>query len=391
MLRSPQAARGAMRCRTALLWLLALLPFPAVGTEASGTPSTESLATERLATDNLATNGPPADGSTTEARVRSEGEVQRDQLMEISCRDAENHPDSWLDRTHSYLNRRLCEPAAWFDGFFGDDRALEETPVGTFFRLRNEVRWDETEDYRIRVRLNANISLPGASERLRLLVTRDEDVRGEFEPDTRIDGSQNDTRVGLRYNLREDDRSRFDLQATIKANFSSVNPVARARYRHVRQLTDETFARFTQIAFWEADDGFGTTSRADWEWYPGYDTQLRLTGQGTWSEATSGVEWQSAATAFRQLDQKTAIRSELGAVGRTRPEWETLEYFVNFRYRRAFLRPWLFYELQPEHAWPVDQFTGERRADWRFTVTLEIQFENEPAREERTRRRLLPF
>ncbi|HAR32140.1 MAG TPA: hypothetical protein DCR65_11480, partial [Gammaproteobacteria bacterium] len=79
---------------------------------------------------------------------------QRDELMDVSCRDQEDRPDSWLDRTHSYLNQRLCEPAAWFDGFFGDDRALEETPVGTFFRLRNEVRWDQSEDLRARVRLS---------------------------------------------------------------------------------------------------------------------------------------------------------------------------------------------------------------------------------------------
>lgn len=49
------------------------------------------------------------------------------------CQDELGRPDSWLDRSHSYLTQRLCEPAAWFDGFFGDPRSLEETPVGTFF------------------------------------------------------------------------------------------------------------------------------------------------------------------------------------------------------------------------------------------------------------------
>ena len=67
-------------------------------------------------------------------------------------------------------NRQLCEPAAWFDGFFGDSRAFEETPVGTFVRLRNSLQWDEAEGWSVGVRVRANVLLPRVSERLRLLV-----------------------------------------------------------------------------------------------------------------------------------------------------------------------------------------------------------------------------
>jgi len=315
-----------------------------------------------------------------------DGETSRAQYLEISCYDQAGRPDSWLDRTHTYFNRQLCAPAAWFDGFFGDERALEETPVGTFFRLRNELHWDETEDWRMRVRLSANIHLPGASERLRLLITRDEDVRGEFEADSRTETSDNRTRVGIRYNLRDGRRSRFDLDASVRANIGTFNPILRARYRHTRELTDSTLARFTQIGFWEREDGFGVTSRADWEWFRSQETQLRLTSQGTWSEGSDGVEWRYGMVGYRQLDERTAIRSEIGAVGETEPDLATREYFVNFRFRRSFLRPWLFYELQPERAWPLDRNTDERRGDWRFKFTLEVQFENEPARLERESR-----
>jgi len=320
----------------------------------------------------------------------SEGEVTRTRLMEISCRDEEDHPASWLDRYHSYLTQRLCQPAAWFDGFFGDDRALEETPVGTFFRLRNELEWDESEDFNARVRLSANISLPGASDRLRLLLTRDEDVRGEFEPYTPVEAGDDEkqTRLGLRLNVVDRMWSRLDVDSTVQVNTDSLNPILRGRYRYVEQLTTHTFARFTQIAFWEYEDGFGTTSRADWEWYRTTDTQMRVSGQGTWSEVSEGVDWRSSITAFRQLNEKTAIRTELGAFGWTEPEWETEELFVNFRYRRTFLRPWLFYELRPEHAWVIDEDSNNRRGDWRFIVTLEVQFENEPSREEREERRV---
>lgn len=356
---------------------------------AAGPVLTEEIVRAESAQEETGADEAVPDDDEQEPMDKEEREAQQAELIELSCRDQEDRPDSWLDRTHAYFNQRLCEPAAWFDGFFGEDRALEETTVGTFFRLRNEVRWDQTDDYRMRVRLSANIDLPGASERLRLLITRDEDVRGDFEQDSRVAGSDTQTRVGLRYNLRDKRRSRFDLDGTVRANLNTFNPILRARYRHTRELTDRTFARFTQIGFWEGDDGFGTTSRADWEWLYDQRTQLRLTGQGTWSEATRGVDWRSGIVGYRQLTPKTAIRSEIGAFGSTRPSVEAEEYFVNFRFRRTFLRPWLFYELQPERGWPRDMETGERRGDWRFTATLEIQFENSSARMQRERREVI--
>jgi hypothetical protein len=390
------AATNAWRSLAAAAWIVASAALGAVADEAPGDPAEPDAAASAIAASRgdaaPAADTPPAtlveQPIPSGAPAQTDEEAARAKLMEISCRDARDLPDSWLDRTHSYLNQRLCEPAAWFDGFFGDERALEETPVGTFFRLRNELRWDESEGFRVRVRLSANISLPGASEKLRLLLTRDEDVRGEFEPYLPVEESDKQTRIGLRYNLSEKLRSRLDADATVKVNLNSLNPVLRARYRQVEQLTDNSFGRFTQIAFWQGGDGFGTTSRADWEWYRDYDTQLRLSGQGTWSEESEGLDWRTSVTGFRQLDLKTAIRTELGAIGYTDPRFETEEYFLNFRFRRTFLRPWLFYELQPERAWVLDDESGNRRGDWRFIASIEIQFENAPAREEREERNL---
>jgi hypothetical protein len=376
-----RARRRHLTVAALLCWLIA------------GPAQTEEITEESIARDPAAeaARGTPDDSTTDDDSMTDTegGAAVRADLMELSCRDSQARPDSWMDRTHSYLNRRLCEPAAWFDGFFGDDRTLEETPVGTFFRLRNEVEWDETKDYKVRVRLSANIELPGASERLRLLISRDEDLRGEFDSSpSRLDRSEDQTRIGLRYNLRDGRRSRFDLDGTVRVKFDSLNPRLRGRYRHVRELTDNTFGRFTQAVLWEGDDGFGTISRADWEWLRSQETQFRVTGQGTWSETSEGVDWRTGIIGYRQLNPKTAIRTEIGAFGVTRPKLENREYFVNFRYRRTFLRPWLFYELQPEHAWPVDRETGDRRGDWRFRATLEIQFESTASRMQRERRDL---
>ena len=318
---------------------------------------------------------------------REERKRQQEELQEVSCRDDQDRPETWLDRSHSYMLQRLCEPAAWFDGFFGEDRALEVTPVGTFFRFRNSVLWDETEGTSLGMQIRANIVLPRISERVRLLVSRDEDLTGEFGDGPPVGDPDDRTRLGLRFLATERARSRFDIDGTVRVSGSSLNPRVRGRYRYVQGLSEHTLGRATQSVFWEREDGVGTTSRLDWEWLPDRDRLVRWTGQGTWSEASSGVDWQTSVVAFQQLDSRTALRGEIGAFGFTHPGFDVEEYFVALRYRRQFLRHWLFWEIQPERAWPRDFDTGEsRRADWRLTFTLEVQFENESARRERLRR-----
>ena len=309
----------------------------------------------------------------------------REELMDLSCRDDEDRPESWLDRSHSYVNQRLCEPAAWFDGFFGDPRSFEETPVGTFIRVRNAVQWDETEGWSFGLRVRANVLLPRVSERVRLLVTRDDDISGEFRDGPAADDSDDRTRLGLRFIASEAARSQLDFDGTVRVSGSGLNPRVRGRYRYVRGLTPRSLGRATQSVFWERDEGFGTTSRLDYEWLPDRDRLVRWTTQGTVSQESDGIDWSTSLIGFRQLSPRTALRTELGAFGMTSPSFETEEFFVAFRYRRQFLRNWLFFELQPEHAWPLDFETGERRRDWRMTFTLEVQFENQRSRRQRLR------
>jgi len=324
----------------------------------------------------------PVDSGKAED-AKAERQARQQQLMEMSCRDEQGRPEGWLDLTHSYLSQRLCEPAAWFDGFFGDPRTLEENPVGSFIRLRNAARWDEDEGLKYRVSVRANVILPRLSERLRLLVARDEELEGEYTDATAFDDPENRTRLGLRYIASERSRSRFDVDGTVRLSSGSLNPRIRGRYRYVRGLTDRSLGRFTQSAFWETDEGFGLTTRLDWEWLPSRDRLVRWSTRGTWSQESDGIDWRTGLVSFHQLDRRSAVRVEAGAWGQTEPRFETEEYFVALRYRRQFLRHWLFYEIEPEHAWPKDLDTGERRSDWRLTFTLEIQFENERHRRHR--------
>jgi len=328
-------------------------------------------------------SGAAGQGRADDDQVAAERKARQQRLMEISCRQDREQPQGWLDSTHSYLSQRLCEPAAWFDGFFGDKRTLEENPVGSFLRLRNSARWDQTHGWNHRASVRANLILPQLSERVRLLVARDEDLEGDFQGGRAFDDSEDRTRLGLRYTASEKARSRFDIDGTIRVTSGSLNPRIGGRYRYVRGLSDRTLGRFTQMAFWERHEGLGLTSRVDFEWLPDRNRLVRVSTRGTWSQESDGVDWRAGITAFRQLDLKSALRYDAGAFGRTDPNFRTEEYYVSVRYRRQFLRNWLYWEIQPEHAWPLDFDTDIRRRDWRLTFTLEVQFENQRSRQHR--------
>ncbi|HEY7906038.1 MAG TPA: hypothetical protein VIC53_03845 [Wenzhouxiangella sp.] len=286
--------------------------------------------------------------------------------------------ESWLDRSYSYLTEQLCAPAVWFDGFFGDPRSLEENPVNSFIRVRSAIGWDQSEGTSGGLQVRANIVLPRLSDRIRLLVSRDEDVSGEGLDGLGLEGEDDKTRLGFRFILGEGVQGLTDVDATVRIESGSLNPRVSTRYRISARPSEATLVRGTQTAFWERLDGFGTQSRVDWEWSPRLERLVRWTTRGTFSEASTGVDWNSVLIAYQQLDQRTAIRADVGAFGNTRPTFETEEYFVSLRLRRQFLRPWLFVEFQPEHAWPLDSLTRQRRSDWRMTMTFEIQFENQP-------------
>lgn len=294
-----------------------------------------------------------------------------------ACIDATVTADNWLDRMYAYLNRELCEPAEWFDAFFGDPLSEERTPVGTRIRWRNQVRWDDREGMDYRSRLSGNVRLPNVSERVRLLISRDSDPAGGALDEDRPTAEQTDrTEVGLRFIIREEARSEFDVDAGVRGGLPP-KLFTRARYRYTYPTADNKLWRLTETAFWRSDDeGFGLESRLDWEWLVDPLTLVRWNGNATISQDTDGVDWGSSVTAYHQLDERSALRFETGLFGRTDPA-EVEEYYLNARYRSRFLRPWLFYELQPEAAWALDD-DGKRGFVPRFIFTLEIYFENWP-------------
>ncbi|CAK0765898.1 hypothetical protein CCP3SC1_470002 [Gammaproteobacteria bacterium] len=313
--------------------------------------------------------------------------IPEDATATPPCSEGELAADTWYDRGHDYLSQKFCEPALWFDNFFSDKRSDEERSAGSFVRWRNNFRFakgDNTMDSQ----LSANITLPHAEQRLHLLLMReDEDdplaIPGNVKVNkpatttnnlTDITNSQTHrTQLGLRYDFNDDRLSHLSLSGGMHAG-TPLQPFVKGRYRYTNILSSDYLARFTETVYWKNLEGFSETSRFDLEHRLTPDTLIRWSNSVMFSEITRGAELGSELSLFHQLSTKSALAVNLGAWGYTKPTATLSTVVLSTRYRRNFYRSWLFYEIEPELGWPLDE-QGERKSVPAITFRLEVQFE----------------
>ena len=86
------------------------------------------------------------------------------------------------------------------------------------------------------------------------------------------------------------------------------------------------------------------------------------------------MEWGTELSMIRQLSPLSAITLTGGAYGNTSASAMVGNYKIFTRYRRNFLRSWLFYELEPEVSWPRND-AGQYLAKFAFTARIEVVFQ----------------
>lgn len=285
----------------------------------------------------------------------------------------------FVDAYHLYLEDKLRGPTLWFDNFFGDPRIDEDDQPSSFVRLRTAARFTEGEGFKFPIRIRANVVLPRVNRRFRLIVfggNRDEEL--EPHPNDAISSSlqteeeEDRTKMGLRYLLYKSLRDRFHFGGGLTVGWP-MEAYVRMRYTRLMHLGKHNVVRFSETGFWNTLHGSGETSRLDLERMLPASITGRLSFFASYLEDDSGLQWGVETSFFRQLTPKSAISLDLGTYGVTRPDLIT-NYRVASRYRRNFLRPWLFVELEPEITFPLAADNEKRQAVGAFTLALESQF-----------------
>ena len=346
----------------ALLLCFLLIALP-VTTLAEDKPAEADTATDAELDELL--GDPLADDSTPEFDSAPPNPCDR-------TRDSQEHDQSWYDSSHAVMNTAFCEPALWFDSFFGSERVLEETG-GTYVRWRNDFIQTEGQGSKFRTNLNFSVVLPKISQRLQLTFEDDEDpeLQDVLPGDQAADTGNT---LGLRLDVKDTARSKFNISVSAK-------PRIRARYRYTYPLANQALIRFTQEI--QNEKGVnGARTRLDYETGLLPAKLFRATSEGFIAEDFKGVDWSQAFSLFQRLSKKSSVSYETGIVGITEPESLVTNYRVGIRYRQNIHRDWLFFEITPDISWPLElsedreTVINGRHSVMSLIIRLEVHFAN---------------
>lgn len=291
--------------------------------------------------------------------------------------------DTWLDVGHAFLEERLFTPVLVLDRFFSDERDLEAERARSFLRVRNALRVHQygTPAYALDVR--ATLRLPGLNrrlERLRLVIAgQAEDVVNGFYPE--LAGAQplgpnqkGAANAELRYGAWDGLYSHVDLGAGLLLELP-VGAYGRVRYRASVPLGRWVLGRMALAGFWRTDTRLGTSLDASVERPLASLALVRLAGTSRLTQRSRGVEWGSELAGLRALGPRTAVSLAASVEGATDAPVDVDRYRVYARFRRDLYRRWIFYELEPEVAWPWELERGGRFREYAITFRLEVQIQ----------------
>jgi hypothetical protein len=293
-----------------------------------------------------------------------------------------------VDKTHYGLEQNILEQVIRFDNFFGNVKTEDQQKTEYQLRWRSSLRLGQKGQVKLGTTLRANLKLSKINERLRLVVS------GENEPDPLspslpqdsgspgFDRSSPTTTRIVNTELRYDLLKTPDLDIFLGAGFLfKILPESfvRSRFQYTYKFSDISLLRFSETLFVKKLEGVGETTEIDLERLLDNKTLLRWSNAGTVSYEIKGLEWGSELSLIRELSTRSAITLAGGVFGNTSIDGEAGNYRMLARYRRNFLKSWLFYELEPEISWPR-QTGGSFPTTLAFTFRIEVVFQGKEKR-----------
>lgn len=287
-----------------------------------------------------------------------------------------------MDTTHAMLERNILRQIVRFDNYFGSVKPEVLSQTKYDIRWRNSITFEHGKNLNIGTSFRANFALSRISQRLHLFIS------GEDEPGLSTQSLPEDpgnpgfdrttptahfANTELRYELIQHPRLNIFLGVGVRIALP-FEVFARSRLEYFHNLGEISIMRVAETFFVKNTDVLGETTEFSLERLFGKTTLLRWASAGTASEKIEGVEWGSELSLFRELSPRSAITLTGGVYGNSTLSPIAQNYQILARYRRNFLRTWLFYELEPKVSWPINP-DRSRPPVFAVTFRLEVGFQ----------------
>jgi hypothetical protein len=331
--------------------------------DASDTPMREGISATASAGGSLET-----EAIAPQAQDIDPDDVGMDNLEEDAL-------PSWIDRQHAIATNRAQALAQWTDSFFGAP-VQDAERADTFVRVIVADEWDRKDGHDFRARLRGQVNLPAISKRMDLVF-----AGAEAEDDVAVNEPSRSETAGLRLNVTDNKRVRFD--ATLSAS-SGPALVPGVRFRYQDAITDNSWYRFRQRYQYNTDRGHILISDLGLNRYMGEGSLLRWNGRLRYRDDRETWDW-SQRIPFRQWleDHERfpgAVEYYVSWGGNDDPEFRTADFRFGFLFRRQWLRPFLYYEIEPNYALRQDEIEEKRKWYPGITLRLEVMLDDDLVR-----------
>jgi hypothetical protein len=284
----------------------------------------------------------------------------------------------WLDETRQEVYDMLWHSAMRVDRWFGSTEPESEYK-NVYGSIAPAVLWDQHYGFSEPFRFNVNLPLPAIDKRLHAFV-------GRFDPNELITESsepsgafrrqygpvtQDETLFGLAFHQPSRQGGYFDAGAGVRVSIP-LDPYLKGSYVYDRGASERGEFTLRETGFWQRSQGFGVTSRTDFERIFELKWLARWTGSVSISQRTAGVSWWSAADLMRGFPNRRAIAFELESDGQTDAHVPLHNYGGKFAYRRSVIRKWLIMEVRTSVSWPKDLPQQHRKASPGVGVGFEM-------------------
>jgi len=294
-----------------------------------------------------------------------------------------------MDETHDRLEQNILKQAIRFDNSFGSVRTAHLRQTSYELNLLNSLRIERGGKLEFGTSIRAKFVLSRISDRLHLFIAGDNEP-GPAKPSLPSDpgrpGFDRTTPTArivnteFRYWLLRTPTTELFLGAGFRLRLP-FEAFVRSRFQYTHNLSDISLIRFAETFFVKNTDLLGETTEITYERLLAKNMLLRWANLGTASQEIQGLEWGTELSLIRELSPKSSITLTGGIYGHSTSNALVENFRILTRYRRNFLRSWLFYELEPEISWP-------RGSDGKYSPTLavigriEVAFRGVAARKE---------
>ena len=283
---------------------------------------------------------------------------------------ADNRTDSAAglyaaDQMQRSISENINGAARWIDSFFDDERYIaEDATTKLRFGQSAFLEYGESPEYQTKV--NLSIDIPRTEKKLRVFIASEDET--DKTPDTlfnRVETSEDTSAAGVQFFAKASDKQNLSLTAGVK--LESTEFFIGPRYRYNLRLNSWQL-RFTQRVRWFSSKGWEATTRFDFEHLLSDKLFFRQTLDGRWREEDEGYRYEIRPTLVQQLASGQLIEYQWNTQFRTSPNHRLESSIARVRYRRNFLRKWLFYEVNPQLA-----FRNDEDFDPKVGITFQVE------------------